>query len=128
VLSAFQVALQANLTETEQIPTPRAERRRTERLKLPKPIPTREIQIVRLRPRPKRHESPAPGRTGTGGSHSVRYPVRPFWREQWVPSLGDHRPRLIASHWRGPEDAPIQGAERVYYAALPPKSQRNTTS
>jgi hypothetical protein len=43
----------------------------------------------------------------------VRFPVRGFWRNQWYPSRGVHRPKWVPPHWRGPDDAPIVHAERV---------------
>ena len=56
---------------------------------------------------------------GSGRRVSVRFPVRPFWRRQWYPSVGEHRHVLIMGHWRGPDDAPVVHGERVFLA-MPP--------
>jgi hypothetical protein len=40
--------------------------------------------------------------------------VRGHWRQQWYPSIQDHRPVWIAPHRKGPEDAPMLGGEKVY--------------
>ncbi|MGI5286610.1 hypothetical protein ACQEVF_25180 [Nonomuraea polychroma] len=83
--------------------------------------PTGDICILDARPRqyttvPRDETGPAPEQAGTeegGRKLSVRFPVRGFWRNQWYPSRGVHRPKWIDPHWRGPEDAPITHPERV---------------
>ncbi len=50
--------------------------------------------------------------------------VRPFWRNQWYPASGEHKPILIAAHTRGPADKPIRHGDRVF---LPPKDLRPLT-
>jgi hypothetical protein len=83
--------------------------------------PTGDIRILDARPRryttvPHNGEPDtqhAQEEEATGRKISVRFPVRGFWRRQWYPSRGVHRPKWIDPHWRGPEDAPITHPERV---------------
>jgi hypothetical protein len=53
--------------------------------------------------------------SGMGGDrrYQHRWIVSGHWRRQWYPSRGEHRPRWIAEHLAGPDDAPLLGAERV---------------
>ena len=81
-------------------------------------LPAGPIQILDARPR--RYETtPRDDQPGgqeceeTGRRIGVRFPVRGFWRQQWYPSRGVHRPKWIDPHWRGPEDAPIVHIDRV---------------
>lgn len=43
-----------------------------------------------------------------------RWIVRGHWRQQWYPSIEDHRPVWIMPHVKGPDDAPLLGGEKVY--------------
>lgn len=45
---------------------------------------------------------------------AVRWLVRAHWRRQWYPSLGTHKPLLIAEHVKGPEDRPLRVTSRVW--------------
>jgi hypothetical protein len=120
LLAAFQIALQPKVTVTEKVPTAPVERRRATRSGL-KP---RDVEVIRLRPRPSHPSEARESYESSGRKVGVRFGVRSFWRNQWVPTLNDHRPRLIAGHWRGPEGAPVKGAERVFLAA-PPRPPRD---
>ena len=71
--------------------------------------PGQAVRVVRLRRR--RHTGPAG--EPTGRTLGVRFVVRGHWRNQWLPSLKDHRQTYIAPHLKGPEDAPLQGGEKV---------------
>lgn len=82
--------------------------------------PTGDIRILDARPRryttvPRDDDGHAPEQTEqeSGRKIGVRFPVRGFWRNQWYPSRGVHRPKWIDPHWRGPDDAPITHPERV---------------
>lgn len=94
--------------------------------------PTGDIQILDARPRRyatvPRTEDGAEAETQageeTGRKIGVRFPVRGFWRNQWYPSRGVHRPKWIPEHWRGPEDAPIVHAERVRVLRHHPEQER----
>lgn len=115
VFAAFQLAAQANLAETEEIRTPRPERRRTERAGLP----ARDVRVVRLR---RGLVSPAGSdqTAGTGREYRHRWVVRGYWRNTWYPSLTDHRPQWIAPHVKGPEGKPLIGGDKVTHVSAPP--------
>jgi hypothetical protein len=49
-----------------------------------------------------------------GSYYSVQFPVRGHWRNQWYPSVGQHRQIWIDGFWKGPEDAPVQNSRRVF--------------
>jgi hypothetical protein len=49
-----------------------------------------------------------------GTHYSVQFPVRGHWRNQWYPSVKQHRQIWIDTHWKGPEDAPVQNSRRVF--------------
>lgn len=116
LLAVFGLLKQENLTETSQEALTRAERKRHERDGLPAP---KAVHLIRLRGR-RDHGGPAAGESG--GHLTKRFPVGPFWRQQWYPSARVHRPLLIPQYWKGPEDAPVTGAERVrvFPAPQPP--------
>ena len=117
VFATFQLAAQANLAETERQPTPRPERRRTQRAGLPE----RDVRIVRLR-RGLADQRAAAQPAGAGGREwRHRWVVRGHWRNQWYPSLGDHRPKWIAPYLKGPDDAPLLGGEKVTVVTAPPQ-------
>lgn len=107
LLAVFGLLKQENLTETADEVVPRAERKRHERDGLPAP---KAVHLIRLRGR-RDHGGAAGGESG--GHLTKRFPVGPFWRQQWYPSAKVHRPKLIPQYWKGPEDAPVTGAERV---------------
>lgn len=105
VFATFRLAAQRGLCEQMEQRTERAERRRTERAGLP----ARDVTVVRLRG--AQHSSG--GAAGSGVRHGHRYPVRGHWRNQWYPSVEDHRPIWIEQHIRGPEGTELRGGERV---------------
>jgi hypothetical protein len=121
VFAAFQLAAQANLAETEQQPTNRMERRRTERAGLP----ARDVRIVRLR------RSIAADRdaeqTGAGREWRHRWVVRGHWRNHWYPSISDHRPPWIAPYLKGPADAPLIGGDKVTVLSAPAEQDQPST-
>lgn len=95
VFAAFQLAAQANLAETEHQPTPRPERRRTERAGLP----PRDVRIVRLR---RSLASERDAEQTDGGRE---------WRHRWV--VRGHWQPLVSLAARPPPqmDRPVpQGA------------------
>lgn len=51
---------------------------------------------------------------GTGREYHHRWVVNGHWRNQWYPSLEDHRPVWISPYTKGPEDAPFLTGEKVY--------------
>ncbi|GLY08215.1 hypothetical protein [Actinoplanes sp. NBRC 101535] len=116
LFAAFQLAAQNNLAETEHQPTPRPERRRTERAGLP----PRDVRVVRLR----RTVTGARDAEQTGGENSRewrhRWVVRGHWRNHWYPTLSDHRPKWIAPYLKGPDGAPLIGGEKVTVVTASP--------
>jgi hypothetical protein len=63
--------------------------------------------IVRLRREEKerRDEALPDGRPLREYSH--RWMVQGHWRNQWYPSMQDHRPKYIPPHIKGPKDKPL---------------------
>lgn len=63
----------------------------------------REVLVVRLRrERGERHEP-----SGEEANYSHRFIVHGFWRNQWFPSLQDHRLIYIDDYVKGPQDRPL---------------------
>lgn len=113
VAAAFWTLTRQSLTtKSEAPPGASADRKRAARAGVVDP--SAPVKIVRLRSGV--HDTP--GATGgeSGRKVGVRFPVRGFWRAQYLPSTQSHRQQWIAPHWRGPEDAPISGGERVFVA------------
>ena len=124
VFAAFQLAAQANLAETEQQRTPRPERRRTERAQLP----ARDVRVIRLRRGLATERDADPAADGDR-EWRHRWVVRGHWRNQWYPSLADHRPKWIAPYLKGPADAPLLGGDKVTVAtANPPQRPAEDTA
>lgn len=89
----------------------RATARRIARDAPGKPVP--EVRVVTLRAAaPREHEEPLAGRDVQWTCH---WEVRGFWRDQYYPSLGQHRPVWIATHLRGPRELPFR-ARRIVRA------------
>lgn len=79
------------------------------------------VRVVRLKHRPQSQvEATVPG-TGdpedTKGKMKVRSVTSGHWRRQWYRSVEQHRHIWIDPFWRGPEDAPVVGGERVFLAS-----------
>ncbi|MDH2425754.1 hypothetical protein [Sphaerisporangium sp. TRM90804] len=113
-LMATLLLMRQPLTYQRTEPIRRGLRRQLERSGLP----AGPVQILDARPRryttvPRDQEAEDQPEEDTSRKLSVRFPVRGFWRQQWYPSRGLHRPKWIAEHWRGPDDAPIAHPERV---------------
>jgi hypothetical protein len=73
-----------------------AERERPER--------TPVLRVIELRRRQRvGYQPPAESRTV---DWKWQWFVRPFWRNQFYPSLNIHQPKRIAGYWKGPEDRP----------------------
>ncbi len=70
-----------------------------------------EIHIVQLR----RRRPTGSGETGTGNvDWSHRWLVDAHWRQQWYPSLGCHKPVLIAPYIKGPEGLPLVVHDKIF--------------
>lgn len=102
----------------------RAERRRTERAGLD----VRDVRVVQLR-RALTDNQPdetvddqnnQPGDLDEGPNGKVawrrRWVVRGHWRQQWYPSLNDHRSVWIHSYVKGPEDQPLLAGTDIVHA------------
>jgi len=61
------------------------------------------VRVIRLREPTVRTEHGA----GRGVEWSHRWIVGSHWRNQWYPSTGQHRPRLIEAYQKGPADKPL---------------------
>lgn len=67
-----------------------------------KGVKGREVTVIRLRRSRETHDVEPGGRQLT-----VQFPVRGHWRNQWYPSIKEHRQVWIAPYIKGPEDAPF---------------------
>jgi hypothetical protein len=67
------------------------------------------VRVISLR-------TPEPSEASSRDGHEYRHQwvVRGHWRQQWYPSIADHRPVWIAPHIKGPDGAPLLGGEKVY--------------
>lgn len=71
------------------------------------------LRVVALR----RADKPClnePGGSDVQRDYTHRWLVRGHWRNQWFPSIQDHKPRWIAQHLKGPEDKPLVVKETVF--------------
>lgn len=124
VFATFQLAAQDNLAETAHERTPRPERRRTQHAGLAE----RDVRVIRLRRGlVEARAETEPDAGGRAWRH--RWVVRGHWRNQWYPSLDDHRPKWIAPYLKGPTDAPLLGGDKVTVVSTetettPPDSPR----
>ena len=71
-------------------------------------INAEHVTILRLR----RHVSAA-AETARAQDWSCQWIVRGHWRNQWHPSLGEHRQRYIAPYIKGPDDKPLRLGDRA---------------
>lgn len=102
---------QRGLASDTAVMPPRAVRRREQRAGR-EPSPVRVIALPGVRA--------ASGEGSGGRDWRHRWVVRGHWRQQWYPSIQDHRPVWIAPHLKGPEDAPLLGGQKVYAVKAPP--------
>lgn len=92
----FRLIMQ-RITQIEASPTPRAVRRRHER----EGYEPGRYSVVRLRRRTSRAE---PEGEAEKREWTHRWIVGGHWRQQWYPSLGEHRQVWISDYVKGPED------------------------
>jgi hypothetical protein len=95
-----------SISQTEILSPDRALRRRFQRQGKEPP----SVRVISLR-RPRRSDGDD---DSNGRDYSHQWIVRGHWRQQWYPSVNDHRPVWIAPHIKGPEGAPLLGGDRVY--------------
>ena len=91
---------QQQVTVHEGNRLPRPERRRAERTGLQSDVVVVRLRHAKLEPE---HGSGEPNEV----EWSCRWMVKGHWRNQYYPSIKDHRQVWINSHVKGPEDAPL---------------------
>jgi hypothetical protein len=106
VLAAFWALCSQKITIEEEWHPDRPMRRQAVRERWHS-IPS--VRIIRLRERSPRTD----GGVGRERDWSHRWIVGSHWRNQWYPSTGQHRPKLIESYVKGPEDKPLVVRETV---------------
>jgi hypothetical protein len=104
-VQAFWSLMMQPLATVGTEPLPRATRRRMERAGKPE----HEIRVISLRAPRSSQQEPAGTR-----NYQHRWVVRGFWRKQWYPSSGEHRPIWIDDYIKGPADRPFLINEKVY--------------
>jgi hypothetical protein len=82
---------------------PRGQRRAARRAGL-----SADVTILRLR----RHVR-AVVEAGQARDWSCQWIVRGHWRNQWYPSLEEHRQRYVAPYIKGPQDKPLRVTDRA---------------
>ena len=109
VLAAWLLMQDTIIAEYDDQATPRKAAKRWMRagLELPK-----KIRVIELR----KHETVGAPKPGSGEPGRSRYAdyrdwVGGFWRKQWYPSEGRHKPKYIADFLKGPEWAPIRSEQ-----------------
>jgi hypothetical protein len=108
-LASVQWLRQRILVTSRVSPLPKNKKRRRKlQAKFGDDLP--QIEIVQLR---RSASSPTTG-TGTGRGYAVQFVVRGFWRNQYYPSRSVHAPKWIDSYLKGPKDAPLKHAMRIY--------------
>lgn len=96
------------IVSTSEAPLPRQTRRRF--VREGRPVPA--VRVVKLR-HARRPAAEEDGE-GSGREYRHRWLVRGHWRNQWYPSRQANRPIFIPTYVKGPEGAPLLGAEKVY--------------
>lgn len=90
----------------------RPARRRLERAGWePNPV-VRVIRLRRVHTTPHEHHEPE------DVAWACRWVVRGHWRQQWFPSVQQHRPLWIAPHVKGPEDKPMRAPRATVFAVV----------
>lgn len=108
VVKSAWLLMDQRIAEAEEVVWSRTDAKRVRRRTGEEP-PT--VRVVLLR----RRERHADGGEDEGGRHYThQWVVRGHWRNQWHPSRGEHRPRWITPHLKGPAGAPLLGGERVH--------------
>lgn len=107
ILAAFWALCSQRIAVQETYKPDRNLRRQAQREGW-KSIP--QVRVIRLREPMARSESDGVGRK-VEWSH--QWWVGEHWRNQWYPSDGQHRPKLIHSYIKGPADKPLIERETV---------------
>lgn len=79
-------------------------------------VPAEAIKVVTLR----RAETAASGSQINPADGAIEWScqwiVRGHWRQQFYPSTGEHRPKWILPHVKGPEDRPLKSPTTTIFA------------
>lgn len=112
-LSAMLIMRQERLVEREEVPQPRAIRRRGQRHGVQDQSP---VTVVRLRARPTSAGAPVAGGGGKSGrEYSHRWPVRAHWRRvRYGKGREKVDRRLFPWTVAGPKDKPFRMKDRVF--------------
>jgi hypothetical protein len=110
-LAAFWSIIQEPISTIEHVTPDRKLRKRLERAETLEHIS--RINFVTLR-RPSVERGPTDGQPLTRQPYSHRFKVRGHWRNQWYPSLGEHRQKWINEFVKGPEGADYIAKPTVY--------------
>lgn len=111
-LAAFLALAGQRLAHVGKETAPRHLRRRLERSGTLDP--TKEVSVVTLRRYRERGIEDKGEDSPEAIEWSHRWMVSGHWRNQWVPSLNDHRLTWIAPYVKGPEDRPLLVKDTVF--------------
>ncbi|GHB51887.1 hypothetical protein GCM10010331_44290 [Streptomyces xanthochromogenes] len=79
--------------------------------------PDQPVRIVRLH---RRQETPPHASNATAETNwKHQWWVNGYWRNTYYRSIDDHRQQFIPGHWKGPEDKPVLGGEKVIAVKAP---------
>jgi hypothetical protein len=96
-------------------PPARVDRHARKRLERAGWQPEPLVRVIRLR---RVHTTPHDHHEPEDVAWACRWVVRGHWRQQWFPSVQQHRPLWIAPHVKGPEDKPIKAPRATVYAVV----------
>lgn len=123
LFAVFMLNRQKGIGERETVRTPARKLPKSKaKSSGQKQIPAEEIQVLRLRRSVKvQRDTEAPEGMDEKATrqYRVRWTVRSFWRQQYYPSLGTHRPVLVPKHLKGPEGAPFKVPRDVVRVVSP---------
>lgn len=92
------------LASHDKVQPDRTAYRRALRIGIEDPSP---VNVVSLRLPDSSHNHLADDDHESNVVYSHRWMVRGHWRNQWYPSLGEHKPKYVPSYVKGPEHAPL---------------------
>lgn len=83
--------------------------------------PDQPVRIVRLHRRHTTEDKPR-DTSASAVAWKHQWWVNGYWRNTYYPSISDHRQQFIPGHWKGPEDKPVLGGEKVIAVKAPRKA------
>lgn len=119
VVGSFLLFINQELFALHNESSPRATRRRAAAvsIKLPDaPAIETNVHVVMLRRRA--HETHAANEHNEPVEWSCQWIVRGHWRQQYYPTLAQHRPKWIAPYIKGPEDRPLKPPKETVFAVV----------